>query len=170
MSDQRYSRGPLPPYAYVPGRSPHPRRDPRGHGHGRPEPRPTRVDPASWASCEVYLRGVDLYNLGYFWESHEAFEALWRAHVPEPTASYFQGLIQIAAAELKRLAGSEGAAQALYGRGLARLRGVASPFLGLDVARFANEVEARRAGARDGPARIDLVLPTPEGSAAGRPP
>ena len=66
--------------------------------------------------------------------------------------------------------GSEGAAQALYGRGLARLRSVASPFLGLDVARFADEVDARRAGAREGPARIDLVIPAREGSAARRPP
>ena len=74
---------------------------------------------------------------------------------------FFQGLIQVAAAELKRIMGSETAAQALYGRGLARLRGVGSPFLGVDVARFVDEVEARRAGARDRPVRIDLALPGP---------
>src|SRR5579871_5928024 len=51
----RYSTGPLPPYRFVPGQTPHPRRDPKGHGYGRPEPRATRIDPAAWASCAIYL-------------------------------------------------------------------------------------------------------------------
>jgi uncharacterized protein len=150
------TRAPLPAYRYVPGRSPHPRRDPQGHAYGRPEPRPTVVDPEAWASCDIYLRGVDLFNAEYWWESHEAFEALWRAAGPGPTASFFQGLIQVAAAELKHLMGHERAAQALYGRGLARLAGVSSPFLGVDVRRFEEDVAAWRAGARDEPARIAL--------------
>jgi uncharacterized protein len=167
----RYTAGPFPAYRFIPGLSPHPRRSPRGHSWGRPEPRVQALDPEAWASCPLYLRGVDLFNHAYWWESHEAFEALWRGHVPDPTAVFFQGLIQIAAAELKRLMGSERAAQALYGRGLTRLRGVASPFLGLDVARFVEDVEARRVGARDRPARIDLAIEGPtRGSAAGPPP
>lgn len=158
-SPTRHTRGPLPPYRFVPGRSPHPRRDPRGHGYGRPEPRSTVVDPADWVSCATYLRGVDLYNAAYWWESHEAFEALWRGAGEGPTADFFQGLIQVAASELKRVMDSEGAARALAGRGLARLAGAPSPFLGLDVRRFSEDVEARMAGTREEPAWILLALP-----------
>jgi uncharacterized protein len=153
----RYTRGPLPPYRFIPGRSPHPRRDPRGHGYGRPEPRPEVVDPAGWASCATYLRGVDLFNFELWWESHEAFEALWRGADGSPPAAFFQGLIQVAAAELKRLMENERAAQALYARGLARLGGVPSPFMGVDLAALTADVEARRDGRRDEPPRIVLA-------------
>jgi hypothetical protein len=142
----------LPAYHFVPGRSPHPRRDPRGHSYGKPEPRATVVDPEAWADCAIYLRGVELFNAGYWWESHEAFEALWRGAGAGPTASFFQGLIQVAAAELKREMGNERAAGALYGRGLARLGAVGSPFLGVDVRGF-----VAGGGARVEPARLVLA-------------
>ena len=74
-------------------------------------------------------------------------------------AEIFHGLIQVAAAELKRSVGSLGAAGSLYDRGLSRLRGVPSPFLGVDVRRLAEDVEAWRAGTRDRPARISPALP-----------
>ena len=117
------------------------------------------VSPADWASCAIYLRGVDLYNQAYWWESHESFEALWRGAGEGPTADFFQGLIQVAAGELKRFMGNEGAARALTGRGIVRLGGAPSPFLGLDVRRFAEEVGARMEGAREEPAWIVLALP-----------
>ena len=84
------------------------------------------VSPADWASCAIYLRGVDLYNQAYWWESHESFEALWRGAGEGPTADFFQGLIQVAAGELKRFMGNEGAARALTGRGIVRLGGAPS--------------------------------------------
>ena len=155
----RLTTGPLPPYRFLPGRTPHPRRDPRGHGYGRPEPPHTIVDPARWASCDVYLWGVDLFNHELWWESHEAFEALWHGAGAgaTPAAAFFQGLIQVAAAELKRVMGNERAAQSLYARGLARLAGVPSPFLGADVAALVADVRDRKEGARDVPARIVLA-------------
>ena len=69
----------LPPYTFVPGSWPHPRRDPRGHSFGSPEPEATPLDPAGWRDSAVYLRGIELFNGGYYWEAHEAFEALWNA-------------------------------------------------------------------------------------------
>ena len=35
----RYSTRPFPSYRFVPGKSPHPRRDPHGHSYGQPEPK-----------------------------------------------------------------------------------------------------------------------------------
>jgi predicted metal-dependent hydrolase len=99
----RYVAGrPFPPYAFLPGRDPHPTRDPAGHSFGRSEPEPPRLPPALWRANEPYLFGVDLYNHGYLWEAHEAWEGLWHASKPDRCQALFlQGLIQCAAAWLK---------------------------------------------------------------------
>jgi hypothetical protein len=145
----RLAPGPLPLYRYVPGRSPHPRRDPRGHSYGRPEPKASAVDPSRWRDHRTYLAGIDLYNLGYFWECHEAFEALWRAAGSETTQSrFFQGLIQIAASNLKLFLGAERASQALAEKALAKLALVPPAFMGLDVDALRHAIEARLRGER----------------------
>src|SRR5690348_12086299 len=93
---------PLPPYAYVPGRAPHPVSDPAGHLHGRPPERPAPIDPPRWQESRAYRHGVDLFNCGFYWEAHEVWEGLWhaagRAGV---TADFLKGLIQLAAAGVK---------------------------------------------------------------------
>jgi hypothetical protein len=93
---------PLPPYAYLPGRTPHPTRDPGGHSYGAPPETPAPPDPADWRACGDYLYGIDLFNRGYFWEAHEAWEGLWVACGRRgATAAYLQGLINLAAAGFK---------------------------------------------------------------------
>jgi hypothetical protein len=156
----RYTRAPFPPYRFVPGRSPHPRTDPRGHSYGRPEPRIQALDPDRWAESALYLRGVDLFNFAYWWESHEAFEALWRgARAGSPVHELLQALIQLAASELKRFDGHDRAARALGERALERLGRVPSPYLGLDVAALARDASDRLAGARPGALLLALPLP-----------
>ncbi len=93
----------LPPYAHMPGRTPHPRADPRGHSHGEDEPRAEARPPEDWAQTPAYLLGVDLYNQGFYWEAHEAWEALWHAHGHHgEQADFLKALIQTSAAQLKR--------------------------------------------------------------------
>jgi len=92
----------MPPYAYVPGRQPHPVRDPRGHSFGRAPDTPDPPDPRCWRACPAYLYGVDLFNHGYYWEAHEAWEALWHACGRRgPAGTFFKALIGLAAAGLK---------------------------------------------------------------------
>jgi uncharacterized protein len=93
---------PLPPYAFVPGKNPHPVSDPAGHSHGvRPDPVPV-PDPQRWRECQAYCRGIDLFNHGYYWEAHEAWEAAWQACGRRGTvADFFKGLIKLAAAGVK---------------------------------------------------------------------
>lgn len=92
----------LPPYAHVPGRSPHPTRDPAGHRFGVRPGRSDPPDPARWRKSRAYLYGVDLFNHGYYWEAHEAWEDLWRAcGRTGPTARFLRGLIHLAAAGVK---------------------------------------------------------------------
>ena len=97
---------PFPAYAFLPGRMPHPRRDPKGHSFGTPEPKPAYLPPDQWRANESYLFGVDLHNHGYWWESHELWEALW--HLTDGVEGQFlQGLIQISAANIQRALGHD---------------------------------------------------------------
>jgi predicted metal-dependent hydrolase len=92
----------LPAYAYLPGQYPHPTRDPRGHSFDRKREKCICPDPDQWHSCRQYLVGIDLFNHGYYWEAHEAWEDIWReCRGMEPAQSFFQALIRLAAAGLK---------------------------------------------------------------------
>ena len=98
---------PFPPYAYVPGETPHPTRDPGGHSYGAEFEIPEPPDPEDWRACRDYLYGIDLFNHGFYWEAHEAWEGLWVACGRRgPTATYLQALISLAAAGLKARSGS----------------------------------------------------------------
>ena len=93
---------PWPPYAYHPGRDPHPTRDPAGHMHGVPEDETPAESPHSWRESTRFLRGVDLFNHGYAWEAHEAWESLWHRPAERAQAELLQALIQLAAASVQQ--------------------------------------------------------------------
>ncbi len=97
------SRQRLPPYTYVPGGPwPHPTRAPGGHSWGRQHGAIGRIVADQWQASAAYLRGVALFNAGYYWEAHESWEVLWHAHGRRgPTAELLQGLIKLAAAGVK---------------------------------------------------------------------
>lgn len=98
---------PLPPYSYVPGKFPHPTRDERGHSFGRAEPPCSMPANEDWQSCEPYLWGFDLFNHGFYWEAHEAWEAVWHScGRTGPLADLVKGLIKLAAAGVKAREGS----------------------------------------------------------------
>ena len=93
---------PLPPYSYVSGLSPHPTSDPRGHSFGHAATNVQPLDPASWSSNADYSYAIDLFNHGYYWEAHEAWESLWHAAGRRgDTADFLKGLIKLAAAGVK---------------------------------------------------------------------
>ncbi|HEX7898752.1 MAG TPA: DUF309 domain-containing protein [Planctomycetota bacterium] len=141
----RYSGQAFPPYRFVPGLNPHPRRHPKGHAYGTPETPPPYVPPERWRENPHYLYGVDLYNHAYWWECHEALEALWHltGHKGEE-AAFLQGVIQAAAAHLKRHMGSPDGARRLGREAAARLATVPGPrYMGLDLPPFIRGIEAR---------------------------
>lgn len=103
----RYTHLPLPPYSYVPGHAPHPVSDPRGHMYGvQHEPvAPLRLD--AWRESTPYLFAVDLFNHGYYWEAHEAWESLWHAAGRRGVvANWLKTLIKLAAAGVKAREGN----------------------------------------------------------------
>ena len=76
---------PLPSCAYVPGLFP------------RPE-----VAFAGDTPQQSQRYGVDLFNHGFYWEAHEAWESAWNAHGREgDQAQLLKGLIHLAACGVK---------------------------------------------------------------------
>lgn len=138
----------FPSYAYLPGRDPHPTRDPRGHSHDpTTAPEPAYLPPASWRSNGEYLYGVDLYNHGFLWEAHEAWESLWHLSKQDPDqAGFLQGLIQCSAASLKIPMQQPNGLSKLAEIGTARLEEIARRagprYMGLDVPAFVREFRA----------------------------
>ncbi|MGX5832147.1 DUF309 domain-containing protein [Mesorhizobium sp. 43Arga] len=104
----------FPCYAYLPGRQPHPVRDPAGHSH-HSEARPLATE-ASLGS-DTFLWGLDLFNHGYYWEAHEAWEGLWQvADRGGPLRILFKGLILLSATGVKIREGKQVAAMRHAGR------------------------------------------------------
>ncbi|MEM7516119.1 MAG: DUF309 domain-containing protein [Planctomycetota bacterium] len=132
----------FPPYAFLPGQDPHPTRDPKGHSYtGESEPPAAYFEPVDWTENEDYLYGADLYNHGYLWEAHEAWEGLWHsAKHDELQAEHLQGLIQCAASALKVRMEQPAGVTRLAEIGTGRLERVAhesrGEFMGLDLDHF----------------------------------
>ena len=103
----RYSEQALPPYSYVPGHKPHPVSDPAGHMFGQPHQVAKPLQPTHWQDSAEYRYGVDLFNHGYYWEAHEAWESLWHAAGRKGRmADFLKGLIKLAAAGVKAREGN----------------------------------------------------------------
>lgn len=93
----------LPAYTYVPGTdTPHPYRDARGHSYQRKPPTPKPLIPAAWAENRSYLLALDFFNHGFYWESHEEWERLWRVSGQDsPVGRFLKGLVKLSAAGVK---------------------------------------------------------------------
>lgn len=158
----RYSTRALPAYRFVPGKSPHPTRDPDGHsfGDGTSASRPWRVE--DWRELQEYLWAVDLFNAEYWWESHEALESLWHAagRTTAP-ARFVQSLVHLSAASLNRRRGHLDAARrqaARALRGFREARDGSGVVMGIDLRRLIAAVERSFASDPGPPIRIELEL------------
>ena len=138
----RYSTSPFPAYRYVPGRSPHPTRDVNGHSYGRHPSEPAGFTEDTWDRCDQYLFGIDLFNHGYWWEAHEAWEGCWRAAGRDTsTGRFVQALIQTSAACLKKFMGQSDGMQLLAADALDKLPGGAGRRMGIPVHRLRAEIQ-----------------------------
>ena len=124
MPEPRYAPDiPLPPYSYVPSHDLlHPVNDPQGHLYAArdsaheppisstmltglptdPTSRRRALAAALIAENSKWLYALDLFNGGFYWEAHEAWESFWNAlGRTTPEAQFVQGLIHLAAAGVK---------------------------------------------------------------------
>jgi uncharacterized protein len=103
LSMNRYAADiPFPPYAFVPGRHPHPVTDSRGHQFGQSPGPPLPLNPEFPRASRAFLYAIDLFNAGFYWEAHETWEGLWiAAGRGGQIADFLKGLIKLAAAGVK---------------------------------------------------------------------
>ena len=81
--------------------------------------------------CDL-RRGAELFNKGAYWESHEAWEQVWRRR-DEPSRIFFQGLIQLAAAYHQLFRGVYHGVVKHFNNADAKLGQFPDRFLGVDV-------------------------------------
>ncbi len=139
-----WSSASLPPYSYVPGGPwPHPTRSPQGHSFGHAGSKLARPAEAGDVDSAEFSSGVALFNAGYFWEAHEAWEALWHAHGRQgATADVVKALIKLAAAGVKVREDQEHGVRTHAGRAAELFESVQKTtgnryHLGLDLAEWA---------------------------------
>ena len=123
ITPKRYAPDlPFPPYAHQPGQTPHPHTHSEGHSYGASEYAGPSLSEQTWPECSAYLHGVDLFNHGYYWEAHEAWESLWKTTSRSTvSARFLQGLIQLAAMHIKIRSGNERGAKKLRVKSLDNL-------------------------------------------------
>jgi hypothetical protein len=155
---------PFPPYTYVPGRAPHPQSDPAGHSFGRLEAKPPPITADDWPQSVAYLHAVDLFNHGYYWEAHEAWESLWHAAGRRgPIADLLKGLIKLAAAGVKSREGRSAGVKSHARRAAELFRqaraGGGETMLGLKPEQLATQAETI-AQTEEPTVSLNLVLST----------
>lgn len=162
---ERYTQNPFPAYRYLPFQPdiPHPRNDPAGHSYAQEEDYLPGFVPADWSTCGPYLYGVDLFNHGYWWEAHEAWEAVWLAAGRDTGhGTFIQGLIQLAGSQLKRFTNVSRGAQMLTETGVAKLLLVdrdGELYLGIEVMPLIEELKRCLRENRGEFPRIELHFP-----------
>lgn len=151
----RYSKRKFPSYRFIPGKTPHPTRDPDGHSFARhPEP---RVNFNDWRTCENYLYGIDLFNHGYWWEAHEALETVWVTVGRKSEAGQFiQGLILLSVAHLKCHQGFTDVGSRMAREGLEKIRSTKDVRFGINVISLRCDVQEFLIGNDTAPVTIYL--------------
>ena len=158
MPPPRYTDRPFPSYRFVPGRSPHPVRDPEGHSYNKPPVQLAAFTAGDWQSCDEYLYGIDLFNHGYWWEAHEALETVWVAAGRQTeTGLFIQGLILIAVAHLKMYQGFNNVGRRMAEDGLDKMKHEQGVYLGIDVSVLCDAVKSYCADNGQTPVNIELI-------------
>lgn len=81
--------------------------DSAGHSYGQVPHVAPPLDPARWEQSREFCHAARLFDAGYYWEAHEAWEALWMAAGRTgPDATALKGLIKLAAAGVKAREGN----------------------------------------------------------------
>ena len=122
----------------------------------RPE-REERLE--AMAPRDLLQLGVDLFNAGHHWHSHEAWEAAW---IPSerPVRAFYQGLIQVAAALVHLARREYPGTVKLLDEGLAKLERYQPDYLAVDVESLYGAVCATREDVLAmGPRRLEGIDP-----------
>jgi hypothetical protein len=114
-----------------------------------------REEYLSSLNAEALLQlGIDLYNAGYYWNAHEAWEEVW-LESERGVRDFYQGLIQVTAAFVHVTRNEFPGSVRLLDSGLEKLERYPGDYMGVDVASL---VQGGRAAysrlAEVGPSRL----------------
>lgn len=120
-----------------------------------------------------FLKGIDEFNHGLYFECHETLEEIWLEERGEDR-EFYQGIIQIAAGYFKWEQGVMRGAIKLWRAGLAKIEVYPPDHLGIELARFVDgvrknlaEIEAAYRAGGDSPPLELPVLRLTYGAASG---
>ena len=160
---------PFPPYSFVPGYWPHPTRDSEGHSYQEPDEPALALHPENWTECPSYIRGIELFNHGYYWEAHESWEGVWIALGREgDVALFLKALIKYAAVGVKIRQQASGAAHSLLGQVRRHLETLqqsvpSNDYAGLSLSDLHHDLEQLAEIIRDLPSNpelpVEIILP-----------
>lgn len=106
-----------------------------------------------------FLKAVELFNRGEWFQSHELIEDLW-VHEQGETRDFYQGIIQVGAALYHWKGGNFNGAVSLLEKGLERLRRARPVCLGVDAYAFVVATDRlRRELGPLGPESMDKLDP-----------
>src|SRR5262249_3498702 len=86
-----------------------------------------------------YLKGIDLFNAGDFYEAHEEWEDLWNI-TSGSERLFYQGLIQAAAALIHHYRDNRRGAKICIVKSLEKLESLPLVFMSLDLEKFTAEL------------------------------
>ena len=104
---------------------------------------PLLTPPELRARLPEFYRALDQFNDGYYFESHDTLEELWRV-TPLPERLLFQSVIQLAAALVHFCRGKYPGIIYLFDASASKLREFAPEHFGVDVARLLADIEHAR--------------------------
>lgn len=105
------------------------------------------LEPLSREVHEALVEGVELFNRGLFWETHEVLERVWLQDRP-PRKRFLQGLIKVAAGYHHYRNGNPIGMHHLLTAGRDLLLPFAPSYMGLDLEALLEYVERQAEWAR----------------------
>lgn len=106
----------------------------------------------------LLAEGVELFNIGEYWHSHEVWEREWTPDRKGPDSGFYKGLIQVAAGCLHYTRHNRRGAVNKWRSGANYLRPYLPAHNGVRLAALVVAVDGFLA-AMDGPGWPDLVMP-----------
>ena len=91
-----------------------------------------------------FLFAVQLFNQGYYWETHEVLEDLWnKTGRTSDIAQLFQSIIFLAAGNLKRIINNQKSAQKHYESALRKMPKNCDKLIGLNYEKFMSDINTQ---------------------------
>ncbi len=87
-----------------------------------------------------YVEGIRLFNTAEFWHAHEQWEACWMI-AREPELTFYQGIIQAAAALVHWQRGNPRGLRRNWEKGRPKLVGLPPVMLGLDLRALIDDMD-----------------------------